>query len=161
MAENLTITTERVDDIPVLIAQAERMGLAELIDEHFVTHGNWLGTSLGMTTTVWLAHILSEGDHRLNHVEGWVADRVETLSKAIDGPVRALEWSDDRLGIVLDTLSDDQRWQRFEMDLNRRIVRVYRLQPTRVRVDSNDRQWLLDGDARGAVPVWAQQRPSA
>ena len=136
MAENLTVTTERVDDIPVLIAQAERMGLAELVDEHFVSHGNWLGTSLGMTIAVWLDHILSEGDHRLNQVQGWVSHREETLSIAIGHPVRSLEWSDDRLGIALDVLSDDQRWQQFEAGLNRRLVRVYSLAPKQVRLDS-------------------------
>jgi transposase len=136
MAENLTVKTERVDDIPVLLAQAERMGLPELVDEHFVPHGNWLGTSVGMTTTIWLTHILSEGDHRLNQVEDWVAHRLETLSIVAGHPVRSLEWSDDRLGIVLDVLSDDQRWQQFETGLNRRLVRVYSLQPRQVRLDS-------------------------
>jgi len=136
MAENLTVKTERVDDIPVLIAQATRMGLPELIDRHFVPHGNWSGTSLGMTTTIWLAHILSEGDHRLNQVEGWVAHRLEMLSIAAGHPVRALEWSDDRLGIVLDAFSDDQRWPQFEVDLGRHLVRVYALWPRQVRLDS-------------------------
>jgi transposase len=91
---------------------------------------------LGLTATVWLAHILSEGDHRLNHVQGWIADRLETVSSAVGCPVRALEWSDDRLGIVLDELNDDQRWQPFEANLNRRTLRVYRFQPKQVRLDS-------------------------
>jgi hypothetical protein len=40
MADNLTVTNERVDDIPVLLAQQARMGVAELLDQHFPTHGN-------------------------------------------------------------------------------------------------------------------------
>lgn len=136
MAENLTVTTERVDDIPVLLAQAARMGLPELLDQHFVPHGNWMGTSLGKTASVWIAHILSEGDHRMNHVAGWVAQRAEMLSLAVGHPVRSLEWSDDRLEIVLDALSNDQGWQQLEVDLSRRLVRVYSLQPKVVRLDS-------------------------
>jgi len=136
MAENLTVKTERVDDIPVLLAQAERMGLPELIDSHFLPHGNWQGTSVGWTTCVWLAHILSEGDHRLNQVEEWIAQRLETLSLATGQAVRSLEWSDDRLGIVLDALSDDERWSAFEADLSQRLIRVYALQPGLVRLDS-------------------------
>lgn len=136
MAESLTVTTERVDDIPLLLAQADRMGLPELLDQHFVPHGNWLGTSLGATASVWMAHILSEGDHRMNQVVGWVAQRPETLSIAVGHPVRSLEWSDDRLEIVLDAFSNDQTWQQFEVDLNRRLVRVYSLQPKLVRLDS-------------------------
>jgi hypothetical protein len=75
MADNLSVTTERVDDIPVLLAQAKKIGVADLLDQHFVPHVNWQGTSLGWTTATWLAHILSEGDHRLNQVETWAGNR--------------------------------------------------------------------------------------
>jgi hypothetical protein len=40
MTEKLTIMSERVDDIPLLLAQLERMGVRSLLDEHFPTHGN-------------------------------------------------------------------------------------------------------------------------
>ena len=66
-----SLTVERIDDIPLLLAQMERMGIRELLDRHFPTHGNWLGLSPGRTVTLWLAHLLSEGDHRLNQVEPW------------------------------------------------------------------------------------------
>lgn len=136
MTAELTVTTERVDDIPVLLSQAKKMGIPDLVDSHFRPHGNWEGTSLGWTMTVWLTHILSEGDHRLNRVENWAAQRLRTLRMGTGRPVRALEWSDDRLGIGLDALSDDEKWQAFERDMNRRTVRVYDLQRSRVRVDS-------------------------
>ena len=136
MTEKLTITTERVDDIPVLLAQSDKMGIAELLDASFQPHGNWAGTSLGWTTNIWLTHILSEGDHRMNQVHPWAATRMQTLQKCSRQAVRDQEWSDDRLSIVLDTLSDDQKWQHFETALNQRIVRVYNLKPKRVRVDS-------------------------
>ena len=71
MNTELTIETERVDDIPVLVAEMNRMGIAELIDENFALHGNWQGINLGRVITGWLAHILSEADHRLNHVRSW------------------------------------------------------------------------------------------
>lgn len=136
MADNLNVTTERVDDIPMLLAQAEKIGVPTLLDQHFRPHGNWQGCSLGWTATVWLSHILSEGDHRLNQVQGWVADRLHTLGTSSGQAVRAMDWSDDRLGIVLDELSDPTQWQAFERDLNRRTLRVYRLKPSQVRVDS-------------------------
>ena len=136
MADNLNVTTEQVDDIPVLLAQGKKIGVPELLDQHFWSHGNWRVTSFGWTSLVWLAHILSEGDHRLNQVEQWVEKRVHTLGISIGQPVRGLEWSDDRLGIVLDELADAERWKAFETDLNRRTFRVYDLKPRRVRVDS-------------------------
>jgi len=35
------IFTERVDDIPLLLEQMQRMELPTLIDQHFPAHGNW------------------------------------------------------------------------------------------------------------------------
>ena len=48
------IITERVDDIPLLLEQMQRMGLPTLLDIHFPTHGNWTGLSLGWVSTIWL-----------------------------------------------------------------------------------------------------------
>src|SRR5918999_6252925 len=136
MNEKPTIITERVDDIPLLLAQMDRMGLAEVLDAHFPTHGNWQGLSFGQVTTIWLSSILSRGDHRLVHVEPWVAQRQMMLSQATGEVVRAHELSDDRLEIVLRRLSDDQGWVSFESALNQHLVRVYDLQAERVHVDS-------------------------
>ena len=136
MTEPLTVTTERVDDIPILLAQSDTMGIPELLDECFKPHGNWEGISLGWTTAVWLAHILSEGDHRMNQVQGWAAHRVQTLSLCTGQEVTERGLSDDRLALVLDALSDEQKWQHFETALNRQLIRVYDLKPKRVRVDS-------------------------
>jgi transposase len=150
MTDDLTVTTERVDDIPVLLSQAKKMGIPDLVDSHFAVHGNWEGTSLGWTLAVWLTHIVSEGDHRLNQVETWVAQRLCTLQTSTGEPLRALEWSDDRLGIVLDALSDDAPWRAFERELNRRTVRVYNLKRSRVRVDSTTASgyWTVTEDGR-------------
>lgn len=136
MAENLQVTTEQLDDIPVLLAQGKKIGIPELLDQQFLSHGNWQGTSFGWTTMVWLGHILSEGDHRVNQVESWVEKRPHLLEISTGQNVRASEWSDDRLGIVLDELADAEKWKAFETELNRRTLRVYDLRPKRVRVDS-------------------------
>src|SRR5215210_3588511 len=114
MTDGLTVITERVDDIPILLAHLIKMGLPELWDEHFPVHGNWQGLSLGWTTTVWLGHILSEGDQRLNQVQTWAEQRLDTLSRSTGQVLEALAWSDDRLARVLTRLSDDQAWQSFE-----------------------------------------------
>jgi transposase len=136
MTEPLTVTTERVDDIPILLAQSDTMGIPELLDECFKPHGNWEGISLGWTTAVWLAHILSEGDHRMNQVQSWVAHRLQTLHLCTGQEVQERSWSDDRLALVLDGLAQPEAWQRFETALNQRIIRVYQLNPQRVRLDS-------------------------
>jgi transposase len=130
------IRSERVDDIPLLVEQLERMGVPELLDEHIGQHGNWQGLSLGWVATVWLSHILSEADHRLNQVQAWASERLMTLRSCTGRVVRALDLSDDRLGAVVKALSDDVRWTACETALTERMVRVYELPTERVRLDS-------------------------
>jgi transposase len=136
MNEQLTITTERVDDIPILTASAQKLGVPELLDEHFAPHGNWDGLRPGNMLTGWLTHILSEADHRLNRVQDWAAKRLATLRGCLSSEVEALDFSDDRLAAGLDLLSDDERWASFEAALNQRSLRVYDLQAKRVRIDT-------------------------
>jgi transposase len=136
MAETLTIVSERVDDIPVLLAQLDRLGVQPLLDAHFPTHGNWVGLSLGWVSVLWLTHILSEGDHRLNHVAPWAKQRLQTLRECTGQPVHPLDVGDDRLATVLEALSNDRRWRACEGALNQHTLRVYELQPACVRLDS-------------------------
>jgi transposase len=130
------IITERVDDIPLLLEQMQRMHLPTLIDHHFPTHGNWQGLSLGWVSTLWLSAILSRGDHRLVHVEPWVNNRLGMLRRATGQAVERLDFTDDRLELVLRHLSDDRRWGQFESALNQHTVRVYDLSCERIHVDS-------------------------
>jgi transposase len=136
MHEMPNIITERVDDIPLLIAQMQRMGLPTLFDTHFPTHGNWTGLSLGWVSTIWLSSLLSRGDHRMVHVEPWVAKRLGTLGGTTGQAVQRVDFTDDRLEIVLRRLSEDTRWAAFEAALNQYTVRVYDLSTARVHVDS-------------------------
>jgi transposase len=136
MQEIPTIITERVDDIPLLLEQMQRMGLPTLLDTHFPTHGNWTGLGLGWVSTIWLSSILSRGDHRMVHVEPWVATRLWTLGTTTGQAVTRSDFTDDRLEIVLRRLSHDERWGAFESALNQHTVRVYDLSTKRVHVDS-------------------------
>lgn len=136
MREQVTVRAERVDDLPILLAQSDTMGRAAQVDECFKPHGNGERLSLGWTPTVWLAHIMSERDHRRNQVQGRAAHQVQPLSLCTGQEVIERGLSDDRLALVLDALSDEQKWQDFETALTRRLIRVSGLKPKRVRVDS-------------------------
>jgi len=136
MNEIPNIITERVDDIPLLLEQMQRMSLPTLLDNHFPTHGNWQGLSLGWVSTIWLSSILARGDHRMVHVEPWVAQRLWTLRTTTGQTVTRVDFTDDRLEIVLQRLSNDTRWAAFESALNQYTVRVYDLSTARVHVDS-------------------------
>jgi transposase len=136
MTEKLTVTSERVDDTPLLMAQQQRMGIPRLLDESFEIHGNWQGLSFGAVVASWLSHILTEADHRMSHVQPWAGRRLETLRACTGEEVRALDFTDDRLSIVLRTLSDDRQWDMFERRLNQNLLRVYSLDTECVRIDT-------------------------
>ncbi len=129
---------ERVDDVPVLLAQMQKMGTASLLDKFFPTHQNWSGLSLGKVASAWLAHILSEGDHRLNSVQEWAAGLLGTLKDGLGvAELRELDFSDDRLCTVLDYMGkNDGQWESYEREQNATLLRVYDLKPRRVRIDS-------------------------
>ena len=136
MSKKITATHERVDDIPAIIAHLKTMRVAELLDHHCPPNGNWQGLSLGKTTVVWLAFILSEGDHRLYRVEPWGKAHQRTLSRCLGSEVKPRDLTDDRLATALDYLSVAERWVAFERDLNQSVLRVYDLQGRVVRVDT-------------------------
>ena len=112
-----------------------KMRVAELLDNHFPPNGNWQGLSLGRTTVVWLAFILSEGDHRLYRVEPWGTTHQRTLSRCLSHTVKPRDLTEDRLAPVLDYLYVPARWRAFERELNQSVLRVYDLQGRVVRVD--------------------------
>ena len=161
MAETLRVVSARIDDIPVLLAHLDRMGLQSLLDEHFPTHGNWVGLSLGGVGVVWLTHILSEGDHRLNHVLPWATQRLHTLQACTGQPVHPLDVSDDRLATVLAALSVDTRWHTFEGALNQHTLRVDALQPACVRLDSTSASgyWSVTEDGLFQLGPSQDHRP--
>src|SRR5437763_2872129 len=130
------LTIERIDDVPLLLAQLERMRIQPLLDRHFPTHGNWQGLSLGWVVTLWLTHILSQGDHRLNQVEPWAVGRLETLRQCTGQAVHRRDLADDRLAVVLEALAHDDHWAACEEALSASLLRVYVLTPSCVRWDT-------------------------
>src|SRR5438132_9462249 len=136
MSKKITATHERVDNIPAIIAHLKKMRVAELLDKHFPTNGNWQGLSLGWTTVLWLAFILSEGDHRLYRVEPWVKEHQRTRRRCIGRKVTPRDLTDDRLATILDYLCVAEHWVEFERELNQSVLRVYDLQARTVRVDT-------------------------
>lgn len=132
----MVVTNERVDDIPLLLAHEQKMGIGELINNHCQMHGNWQGASPGAVTLSWLAYILSEGDHRLNQVEEWYAKRAKTIRHYIGEEMVPNDFRDDRLAIILKTLSDDETWSGIEGELTKRCIRVYDLTVEAIRLDT-------------------------
>ncbi|EKU99097.1 hypothetical protein Lepto7375DRAFT_6320 [Leptolyngbya sp. PCC 7375] len=144
------IANERVDDIPLLLNQMQKLNLSDLVDEYFKSHGNWKGISLGKVVVGWLAYILSQGDHRLNQVEdlGLMGSK-ETFKVGLDPAVRSLDFSDDHLETVLDQFSNDEQWDSFEGALSRHTLRVYRLSRECIRLDTTTAYGHREVEAEG------------
>jgi len=150
MDEQPSISIERIDDVPVIWAHLQAMGIIEEIDAHFDTHGNWDNTlTLGETIGVWMTYMLSEGDHRMSAIEEWVAGLATMWRHLLGRDVDAKALCDDRLARILRYLARDQVWAEFEVALGRRLVQVYALPEGPVRVDMSTVS--VHADAEGLV----------
>lgn len=136
MPKATSVISERVDDIPLLIEQMRHMQLSALLDKHFTPHGNWRGLTPGELSVLWLTHILSQGDHRLNQVEAWLEAQRITVQSGLSSQTRRWDASDDHLAHLLDLLSDDAGWVSFEQDCAQTLLRTYALLPRFHRADS-------------------------
>ena len=101
----LIIITERVDDVALLIGQMIRMEYPDILDKHIPKNGKQRELSWGWTATVWLAYILSEGDHRKVSVAEYIAGMSNTLSAVTGQTIEVLDFDDDRLSHLLKHLS--------------------------------------------------------
>lgn len=129
------ITIEKIDDIVLLIKMMIHINLPQIIDRHILRHHLQQGLSWGWVSTIWLAHILSQYDHRKLTVRDWVSEVHETLEWVTGMSIRDTDFTDDRLAIVLKHLSKAKFWQAIETDLDRQTLRVYDLEAECVRVD--------------------------
>src|SRR3989441_10413428 len=132
----LVIITERVDDVALLIGQMINMGLPEILDRHIPRHWKQRGISWGWTAVIWLAYILTEGDHRKVSVETYIAGMKHTLNQLTAQVIEPLDFSDDRLEHLLKHLSKPTYWHQIERDLNARSIEVYALPQDVIRCDA-------------------------
>jgi len=135
MTTEITITTERIDDFPLLLEIMIRLGLPDILDHHLGRHGLHQGLSWGWIAAIWLAHILTQSDHRKRPVQAWVRQAKETIERISGQQVRELDFTDDRLTLLLRRLSRPANWEAIEKEFGRNILRVYELTPERVRLD--------------------------
>lgn len=130
------ITTERIDDFPLLLAVMLQLGLPGIFDHHLKRHGLHQGLSWGWIASIWLAHILTKSNHRKQPVQAWVKQAHETIEKISGQTVRDLDFTDDRLTLLLRRLSQPEVWQAIEKELSQNLLRVYDLKARQVRLDA-------------------------
>ena len=132
----MNISTERIDDFPLLLEIMQRLGLPGILDNHLQRHGLQQGLSWGWIGTIWLAHILTQSNPRKQPVQIWVRQAQTTIERITGMKVKELDFTDDRLTLLLRRLSKPETWQAIETDLGRSILRVYELNAERVRLDA-------------------------
>ena len=133
---DLVMITERVDDVALLIGQMVKMGLPEVLDRHIPRHWTQRGLSWGWTAVIWLAYIVTEGDHRKVSVETYLKGLHHTLSRLTAQVIEPLAFRDDRLSHLLKHLSKPAYWHAIEYDLNERSIEVYALRQDEIRCDA-------------------------
>src|SRR6266849_2017257 len=132
----LVILTERVDDVALLLGQMVTMGFPEVLDRPMPRHGTQRGRSWGWTAVMWLAPILTEGDHRKVSVETYLKGMKHTLSRLTAQVIEPLDLSDDRLSHLLQHLRKPASWHPIEQELNARSIAVYPLPQDVIRCDA-------------------------
>ena len=127
-----TSKIERVDDIPLIFHWLMKMGVAELIDRIWPTHGNWKGLSYGQLAVLFITYVVHSLNHRLSGMEAWLVSHQRLLEQLTGWSLERTEVTDDRLGILLSELgSDAERIAAYQAEQGQYLIRAYEL-PTEV-----------------------------
>jgi transposase len=106
------------------------------LDRHIPRHWTQRGLSWGWTAVIWLAYIVTEGDHRKVSVATYLKGMHHTLSHLTAQVIEPLDFSDDRLSHRLKHLSKAAYWHQIAHDLKARSLEVYPLPQDVLRCDA-------------------------
>jgi transposase len=132
---DITLQHERVDDIPLLMGLMHKMHLPEVLEVALGSHHLHQGLSNGSLACGWLAFILSEANHCKVSVQDWAQNHQHTLEMLFGQALRSVEFSDDRLSIILRRFHDAD-WPALEANLWQATCEVYDIPIDCVRVDA-------------------------
>lgn len=144
----ITVTVERMDDLPVLVGRMKQMQVEALIDQIVPTHHLWEGISKGKLAVGWLAHIMTSGDHRKVHVKEAMSRCHHTMSQLLEATLSANDFGDDRLGRLLNSLGQPDVPEEIDRAFNLHCLRYYQLDTAgaTLRLDSTSVSVYGDGD---------------
>jgi len=148
----LHVSTERVDDIVLLIGHMIKMNLPGIIDQHIPRQGPQAHLSWGWTAIIWLAYILTEGDHRKVCVVDYIKAMHDSLRLITGQPIEVLDFDDDRLTHLLRHLSKKEVWQAIEQELSEQCIQVYELPAEVVRCDTTTVSGYHTVEEGGVMP---------
>jgi hypothetical protein len=133
------ISSERIDDIPVIVEWLKQMEIAKVIDQNLSKpHGNHQGLSYGQLSVLLLTYIITQTDHRLCAVETWVKTHKEILEMCTGWAIGEKDVSDDRLARVVEELGKQEEARRqIEVKMGRHLIRAYELPTEVARADTS------------------------
>jgi transposase len=131
------ITSERIDDVPLLLQWLLDMHIDQIIDAVLKSpHGNRQGLSYGQLAVVFVAYILTECNHFLSPVRDWVTKHQHALTQALGCPIRDTDFTDERLADLLDAVGRDAVGEALEEQLGQHLIRAYALPTDTGRIDT-------------------------
>ena len=135
----LKISSERVDDIPVILAWLDQMEITKWIDECLARpHGNHQELSYGQLSVLLLTYIISQADHRLCAIEGWVNRHRQVLELSTQLSIGDKNVSDDRLVRVVEELGlQSNACCEIDVKLGQHLIRAYELPTDVTRIDTS------------------------
>jgi len=138
-SNQIEISSERVDDIPVIVEWLRQIEIAKWIDQKLSQpHGNHQGLSYGQLSVLLLIYIISQADHRLCAVEGWVETHRRTLELSTGWSIGAKDVTDDRLARVVEEVGkQSEACREIERKVGQQLIRTYELPTEVARADSS------------------------
>src|SRR5260370_29636425 len=119
------VSSEQVNDVPLLVGILEDMGIRRHIDAHIKQHASWEGISAGTIIEIWLCYLLTEQDHRLVAVRAWANERREMFNQLPGIELRETDLTDDRLAVVLDKIGYETIQAQIDAVMIKEWVMVY------------------------------------
>ncbi len=134
----MEISSERIDDIPLIVEWLKQMEIAKCIDQKLTPpHGNHKGLSYGQLSVLLLTYIITQSDHRLSAVEPWVVAHRKILELSTGWSIAEKDASDDRLARVVEELGNQSEARlEIEVKLGRHLIRAYQLPTEVARADT-------------------------
>lgn len=128
---------ERVDSIPLILHWLMKMHVQEIIDAIWHPHTNWRSLSYGQLAVLFLTYVLHMRTHRLSSMEDWVVKHRTVLEQVTGWCLGLKEATDDRLGILLETLGENEDQSVcFQRRLGQHLIQAYALPTEIARYDT-------------------------
>ena len=127
---------ENIGGASAVLSILLELKVRELINSRYPVHANWRGIDKGFIVCVWISYIISASDHRLSALEDWVKEHELSLSLQLGESIHVKDFTDDRLGKILDNFSDEGKWNKFEIASNQQFIQVYDIKGRTIQLDA-------------------------